>query len=146
MEVEKVRKLINTLLGVVLLSSISMSSYGQIPQTINYQGYLTDKTTGDPINNSALEITFSIYDVDIGGAALWWQTQTVQVNQGVYNVVLGGGTTRKPIDLTFDRQYYLGVKVGADSEMDPRQPLTSAPYALNHKSTEYCLNVLITED
>ena len=131
MRVTKIKELFLITWGILLLSSIPVISLAQIPQTINYQGYLTDKTSGDPINNSALEMTFSIYDVPTGGTALWWQTQTIQVNQGNYNVVLGGGTTPKPIDVPFDKQYYLGVKVGTDPEMTTRQPFTSVPYAIN---------------
>ncbi len=131
----------------VALFSLPNQSYSQIPKTISYQGYLTDKTTGDPINNSAVAMIFSIYDVSTGGTALWSQTQDVNVTQGIYNVVLGGGTTPKPINLTFNKQYYLGIKVGTGNEMSPRQSLTSVPYALNGFNVEdRCFSLLHTAD
>ncbi len=129
MQITRIKKLFIIIWGILFLSNMPVISLAQIPQTINYQGYLTD--SGGTPENGSVSMTFSIYDVDIGGTALWSQTQTVQVNQGVYNVILGGGTVPNPINLPFDRQYYLGVKVGTDNEMDPRQTLTSVPYALN---------------
>jgi hypothetical protein len=50
------------------------------------------------------------------------------VVNGIFNMVVGSAT---PLNLTFDRPYYLGVTVGADAEMSPRQPLTAQPYAFN---------------
>jgi hypothetical protein len=58
---------------------------------------------------------------------LWVETQQVSVNNGVFNVLLGTAT---PIALAFDKQYYLGITVGNDPEMTPRQALRSAPYAI----------------
>lgn len=114
------------LMGVLLiLTFASFTAHAAVPQTVNYQGYLTD-SGGNPVN-STVQMTFSIYNVSTGGAALWTETQsTVPVNSGIYSVVLGSVV---PITLPFDAQYYLGVKVGADAEMTPRQALTSVPYS-----------------
>ena len=95
-----------------------------IPTKINYQGYLTT-AAGAPVDGT-VQMHFSIYDVATGGSALWSETQSVTVSNGVYSVNLGDVT---PINLTFDAQYYLGVKVGTDSEMTPRRVLTSVGYA-----------------
>ena len=129
MKGEKIKYLFIILLAISFISGIPIPGYSEVPRTINYQGYLTD-SSGNPIDGS-VSIIFSLYDVSRSGTVLWSQTQVVVVNQGIYNVVLGGGTASKPITLPFDKPYYLGVKVGSDSEMDPRQPLTSVPYALN---------------
>jgi hypothetical protein len=114
-----------SLLGVLLLLIIiPLIGYTAAPQTINYQGYLTD-SSGIPVNGT-VQMRFSLYDVETGGTALWSETQTVIVNNGIYNVNLGAVN---PINLPFDTQYYLGVQVGTDAEMVPRQPLTSVGYA-----------------
>lgn len=95
------------------------------PQTMNYQGYLTN-TSGVPVNTT-VSITFALYDVSTDGTALWTETHgSVAVSNGVFNVVLGNTT---PINLAFDVQYWLGVKVGSDAEMTPRRQLTSVGYA-----------------
>jgi len=119
-------------LMVVLVYSIS---YSAVPQTINYQGYLTD-SGGTPINGT-VQMLFSIYDVSSGGTALWIENQTVNVNNGIYSVVLGETT---PINLAFDTQYYLGVVVGGDPEMTPRQALTSVPYAFSADVADYAVD------
>jgi hypothetical protein len=104
---------------------------------MNYQGYLTDGS-GRPVNG-AFAMTFSLYDVESGGSALWTEAhQNVTVTNGVYGVVLGGGNpTPVPIALPFDQPYYLGVTVGPDSEMTPRLALASAGYALRAAEADH---------
>ena len=100
-----------------------------VPEVINYQGKLVDNT-GVPVT-ATVSIVFSIYDVASGGTALWTETQSsVVVQDGIYNVLLGS-TTPIP-DAVFDRgDRWLGLKVGTDSEMTPRQRSTSVGYASN---------------
>ena len=81
-------------LAVILF--IVFSAYAETPKTINYQGYLTD-AGGNPVNGTR-SIVFSIYNVNSGGTALWSETQSVAVNNGIYSVILGSVT---PINLPF---------------------------------------------
>jgi len=112
---------------MILLIIIPFTGYSAVPQTINYQGFLTD-SGGTPVDGT-VQMTFSLYDVATGGSPLWTETQTsVTVSDGIYSVVLGSVT---PINLAFDTQYYLGIEVETDGEMTPRQALTSVGYALN---------------
>ena len=103
----------------------------QVPQKINYQGFLTDASIV-PVSGS-MQLAFALYDSADPVAAptpLWFENQQVNVNNGVFNVLLGSATA---ITLAFDKQYYLGITVGAFGaapEMAPRQPLASAPYAI----------------
>lgn len=72
-------------------------------------------------------MVFALYNSPSGGPALWTETQNnISVANGIYSVTLGAVT---PLSLAFDTQYYLGVAVGADAEMTPRQPLSSVAYA-----------------
>ena len=120
----------------ILLLVLPDAGDTQIPQTVSYQGYLTDAGTGDPVDTAGgtLDVQFSIYNVLSGGSALWTDMQAVTVSQGVYSVTfsgLGG--------LAFDAQYYLEVAVDEDSSgtieaaeiLTPREPFTAVPYALN---------------
>jgi hypothetical protein len=109
---------------VFLLVAMFSDGYAFIPQKINYQGTLSD-SGGTPVDGS-VAMVFSIYNSASGGTALWTETQSVSVNNGIYNVNLGDVN---PISLPFDTQYYLGVRVGSDGEMTPRQILTSVGYA-----------------
>lgn len=115
---------IDLILICLFLAFLPGLGLAQVPQKMNYQGYLTDPG-GTPIHGM-VTMVFSIYEVAAGGTALWSETQSVVVNQGVYSINLGNIT---PVSLPFDKAYYLGVKVGSDPEMTPRIPLTSVGYA-----------------
>jgi hypothetical protein len=95
------------------------------PKTLNYQGFLT--SASDTPIDAPVQITFKLYTVPTGGVALWSETQpSVTVAKGEFSTVLGNAT---PLTLAFDVPYYLGVSVGADPEMTPRQPLATSAYA-----------------
>ena len=101
-----------------------------VPPFLSEQGRLFDDT-GNPVD-VATDIRFAIYNVKTGGTALWSETQpSVPIADGYFSAVLGE-VTALPADL-FDggaAPLYLGVKVGTDSEMLPRQPIVSVPYAI----------------
>jgi hypothetical protein len=126
------RRLILTLAVSVLSGFLfAQGLQAAVPQMINYQGTLTDKS-GTPVNGS-YAIEFKLYDVPSGGAALWseqWAgTSQIPVVGGTFNVMLG---FLSPIPTSFFSDHpvtYLGIKVGADSEMLPRQQITSVGYA-----------------
>ncbi|MBN2761573.1 MAG: hypothetical protein JXR41_00670 [Bacteroidales bacterium] len=114
-------------LQIVLLLS-NMQLCAQAPQLVNYQALLTDQTTGLPVADGEYTVTFSIYDMATGGIPLWAETQTVQITNGVYSVILGNVN---PVDaaLFSGSERYLGITVGADPEMTPRKQIVSVPYA-----------------
>lgn len=128
------RTIIGTVLAAAVLSLAAAPAalLAAPPQTIAYQGYLST-SAGTPVNG-AVTITFSLYTAPAVETALWSETQAgVQVTNGVYAVILG---TVTPLTLAFDRQYWLGVKIGADAEMSPRHALASAPYAFRAAQAE----------
>lgn len=104
--------------------------FGQIPQTISYQGVLTD-ASGTTVPDGNYNLAFKLYDATSGGSALWAENQSVAVAHGIFNVILG---SVNPLTLPFDKQYWLGVTVGTSSELVPRISLTSTPYSLIAKS------------
>jgi len=121
--------------GLMAGSSLAQSGAG-VPSSIHYQGVLCDPVTGDPVADGGYNFVFSIYNVATGGTPLWTETQTgVTVDDGYFSVLLG---SVNPLDASdFDgTTRYLGIKVGADSEMTPRQLLASVPYALNAETVD----------
>jgi microcystin-dependent protein len=137
-KMEGKRKALCILLVIAMqvLFTGSLLYAGSIPQMINYQGSLTD-TNGTPVPNGNYNIEFKIYDVASGGAPLWsekWDSTTAPISQvtvvgGIFNVMLG---FKVPIPVSFFADHpvtYLGIKVGTDSEMLPRQQITSVGYA-----------------
>jgi hypothetical protein len=100
---------------------------GQVPQTISYQGILT-QSNGTVVTDGNYSLAFNLYTVLTKGTTLWKETQTVAVVKGIFNVILGSST---PIALPFNKQYYLGITVGTGSELTPRIQLTSSAYSLH---------------
>ncbi len=128
------------LTAVVVLFSVVASYAVNVPQLINYNGTLTDKN-GAPVTGN-FDMVFRIYDAPSGGNVLWsetWNSSTskVTVVNGTYNVMLGfhnKNNNTNPLTADFFAQYptaYLGIKVGTDSEMMPRQQITSVGYAFS---------------
>ncbi len=115
-----------TLVCAVLLAVTASVSVADVPQTMSYQGVLKD-AGGSMVPDDDYVITFSIHDVDVGGAALWMEAQTLPVSGGIFNAVLGSAT---PLNILFDQPYWLGVAIEADPELEPRVELTAAPYAM----------------
>jgi hypothetical protein len=122
-----------------LLAAVPVVSAGTVPETMSYQGRLTD-AAGVPVSGT-VEIAFSLYTVaeetEPPTAALWAETHSVTVDRGLFTVVLGASTIDPhPLTLPFDRPYYLGIRVGSDPALTPRQALTGVPYALRAKAAD----------
>lgn len=97
-----------------------------VPWHINYQGYLTDDA-GTPANDT-LTMIFSIYDAPTGGTQLWNENQSVAVENGLFNVILG---SLAPIPLDVFRRgasRWLELEIGAQT-LFPRTEITSVAYA-----------------
>ncbi len=98
------------------------------PQTVNFQARLTD-LSNNPLNGP-YDLTFSLYNVPTGGAALWTELQPgVSAVNGAVEVVLGSVT---PIQysVAVSSSAFLEVKVGSEV-LSPRQPFNSVLYSMN---------------
>lgn len=97
---------------------------------LSYQGTLTD-SSGNPVTGS-YEITFRIYNSPTSTTPLWEEARSgvnaVPVQNGLFNVMLGN---LSPIPETVweASELFLGVKIGSDAEMSPREILTIVPIA-----------------
>jgi microcystin-dependent protein len=117
---------ITAILSAVILS-VQCAVFAAVPRVINYQGRLTDKSN-KPLEGS-YAITFRIFDVATGVAAIWSETQSgVVVQKGVFSVLLGSQTVF-PDTLKFDKPYYLEIQVGSEV-LSPRQQIASAGYSI----------------
>lgn len=100
--------------------------------TIAYQGRLAD-TAGNLINGPHTMV-FRLYNVATGGTPLWeeaWTSpNTVQVTDGLFNVMLGSLTPLPASVIANHNELWLGVTVDTDSEMTPRVQLGSVPLAI----------------
>lgn len=121
------------LLAIAVFSCISITVHAaDVPLKLNYQGTLTDGS-GQPTTGQK-SITFKLYTVLSGGTAFWTETQTVPLDtSGRFSVTLGSVTALNK-DL-FSGTTFIGIKVGTDPELAPRQQLTSVAYALKAADT-----------
>jgi hypothetical protein len=112
-----------TIWCVPLVALLTTSASAQVPQMMNYQGKLTT-SAGAPVNDT-LQVVFTIYADEAGTTPLWTETQpTVEILKGVFNVLLGS-VDSIPYSVFDGSTRYLGVKVGTDPEITPRQPMVS---------------------
>ncbi len=105
---------------------------GDSTTTISYQGRLAD-SSGDPITTGpeGIGMQFQLYNTDTGGSSLWEEPHTaVPVEDGLFHVLLGS-TNPIPVSLLANNStLWLGITVGSDSEMTPREQIASVPYAM----------------
>jgi hypothetical protein len=104
-----------------------------INRTINFQGKLVNNPLGTNVTNSSYSIVFTLYNnPNVGqGTALWTETQNVTTVDGIFRVALGS-VTAFPANFNFNWDgLYLGIKVGADTEMTPRVQMAAVPFAFN---------------
>jgi len=105
-------------------------AFAQIPETMSYQGILTD-ASGRIVADGSYRLTFKLYESPTSGPLIWEENQGVTVADGLFNVILGGSGA---LNVKFDKQYWLGIAVDGGSEMQPRIQLTASAYSLNARS------------
>ena len=132
----KIGKRVLLMLFIAWLPAFTATSgLAILSEQINFQGELSDPS-GVPVDDDTYDITFTIYDA--GSTPLWSETNVpVTVVNGIFNVRLphDPGAYPFPADL-FDNEVVLGVKVGTDAEMTPRQLLTAVPFAFKAADAE----------
>lgn len=95
---------------------------------LSIQGTI-QKSFGGAVDDGEYSLTFNLYEQLTGGSPVWTETNDkIEVISGVYSAELG---TITPLNIGFNKTYFLGVQVDGGSELIPRTKLTSAPYALS---------------
>ena len=123
-------KQLSFVLALVVCAVITTAAFADaVPQLVNYQGKVY-QPSGAAVPDGAYKIAFSIYDVPTGGTAIWTETyDALQVKGSAFHVLLG---SVNPIGASIfsGAERFLGVKLGTDPELSPRQKIASVPYAL----------------
>lgn len=133
----RVYLLIAFALAFLLFGAVSASAQGPQPggtrrgapnaplgtgARLTYQGRLTN-SSGAPLN-STVNMMFKLYD---SATALLWTSSTRSITpvNGLFTVYLGDGSDPNLNYITLEFAAFIGVTVGSDPEMTPRQPLNS---------------------
>lgn len=98
-----------------------------VPARLTEQGRLTD-AMGKPVTGD-VTLSVSIYDVAMGGTALWSEQHALNLIEGYFSIQLGSKTAFPPGLWNGDVRH-IGIKVNSDAEMTPREEVASVPYAL----------------
>src|SRR5262245_17179876 len=109
-----------------LLLALALLFQAPPPSTLHFQARLSD-AAGTPLAGP-VTVTVRIYDVPIGGTAMWAETQAVTALSGIVNLALGTSTAIPPAPAPAPPPYF-AVQVNADPEMLPRREIVSVPFA-----------------
>ena len=126
------RRLLAALMLLTLGLWTTQTAHAQVPQRLAYQSLVSDHN-GAFLNTGQYQVTFRLYtDQHAKGQALWSETQTVNVTDGLLSTSIG---TERALDLPFDKPYFLTVQLGDQAE-SPAMPLSTAAYALKAHDVE----------
>ena len=122
------------------------SAHAAVAQRVNFQSRLIDPATKNPLNGG-FDVTFRICDSLAGGCTggsnLWEETQTVDVDNGVFEVVLGDVVAIDSSVFSGSAQY-LELQVELET-LSPRQRLVSVPMALRAAVAETLEGIEVIE-
>lgn len=113
-------------------AEVALTALSEVGSKISYQGQLTDKNTGQPMNGQ-LDMTFRLYDAASGGKQLGpdMVKNKVVVSKGLFSVVLN--VVVEDFAEVFSGQgLWLQVTVGNET-LSPRHEILPVPYALGLK-------------
>lgn len=106
------------------------------PRLVKFSGVLTEFVRNSA--SSSVEMTFALYKDEVGGEALWTETQSVEVDkEGRYTVLLGAAQADGvPVELfPAGEPRWLGVEIRGQAPQS-RTLLVSVPYALKALDAE----------
>ncbi len=111
-----------------ILTVLALTANADVPRNINYQGLITDHSTGEPLVGP-VDLTFKIYSCESCTYLediLWSESHVgVPLNNGLFDVIL-----HDIPDTAFTKPTrWLGITVNADLELTPRTEFTSVAYS-----------------
>jgi len=122
------KKLAGILLVALVLGIITVGvGWGEIPQTISFQGYVTDSSTGQPVpvTAKAVPLSFKLYDDPTSKVSVGHTTNnSVDIYNGFFDTQLDIS------GIVLTNQHWVEVTYNGKT-MTTRQPLLPVPYALS---------------
>ncbi|MCL4305155.1 hypothetical protein KJZ99_04525 [bacterium] len=129
------------LLAILVVAANALA----IPQLINYQGQLNG-TGGIPLDTT-VSMTMRLYDGPGGAATLLWTEAhpAVAVQGGLFDLTLGSITALN-LSLMNNTEVWLGVTIGNDSEMTPRERIVAVGYSFRVGTVDGASGGSVTSD
>ena len=130
------------LLSIVAIATITLSSFGQAPESFNYQAVV--RNAGNTIlNNQAVGLRMTIQQGSIGGTTVYSETFSPTTNAyGLVNLQIGNGTVVSGTFANIDWSagpYFMETAVdvtgGTNYSVMGTSQLMSVPYALYAKTS-----------
>lgn len=121
--------------ALIFLLFIIFAATGQTPGEISYQGRITD--SGGTALTGSYNLTFSLYTTDAGGTAIWTEVHNgVNINSGVFSVMLGTKNPFQADHFIQNQNLYLGTRVNSDAEMTPRLKFGNVAFAFKSEFSD----------
>lgn len=120
------------LIALLFLANIVAYSAAGFPESISYQGILTDEN-GVIVADGEYTATFTLHGHSSASNELWSEEKTFSTEDGVFNVELGSDTPFTEENYEFgDQGIWLEIHLqGEDNPLEPRIKITLVPYAYN---------------
>jgi len=113
---------------LVLALAVLLTGCTQLQPYFTYQGRLL-RPNGATVPDGNYNVRYNLYKVSSGGVAVYTETETINVQKGLFNSVIGSNNDNLPPDF-FSEDLYLEVTINGQT-LSPRQKLYGAPYAMS---------------
>jgi hypothetical protein len=110
---------------MAVITTLFLVGCGIDNPTTSYQGYLTTSSTNARVPDGAYPVTYRFFTSASGGSAVYTESGTLEVENGLFNTSFGGANL--PTDVTA-QELYLEVEIDGEV-LSPRQRLQGAPFA-----------------
>lgn len=138
------------IVGLVIGLASGQTARAQVPHLIRYQGQAV-ASDGVPLEGP-YDVTFRLYNAETVGTVVWQERhERVQVTEGHFSILLGQGVLAPgspPLGaIDWTQPCWISIQVNGESELAPRQRITSVPMAITAKRLEAPLTTsTITDD
>src|SRR5215472_12738832 len=100
-------------ISLIVIATAKDGHAQALPHTLNHQGRAFDASMM-PLTGTHM-FRFSVYNVQIGGTALWTEVHNVALTDGYYQAELGRDTMLPLNVLTSSTTLFLGIQLDSDT-------------------------------
>ncbi|MBI5200354.1 MAG: hypothetical protein HY925_02105, partial [Elusimicrobia bacterium] len=121
-------------LALLLVAAFASVAAATVPDRINFQGRLLDQNKLPRTGTFTMDFNICDQQAPGGNCAIWTETQSVDVTNGVFAVQLGAVTSMGASVFTSSARY-LEVVVAGET-LSPRERLITSPFAFRSTVSE----------